>query len=239
MLDVIANTQLLLDRLTPANTTIIQTTFPIINGPPQCNNPFPPNFCPPPIHNLILIGKSKVSTLGAVIVNPYNPINNPFQYTTSIGFVSETEIELLPGFEANQGVKFAAVISSACPASVNFRSNNSSSQNYMDEFFDQESMSTNANSLLTDISKVNSVSESSIFNLVPNPNNGSFKLTLNNFNELPKSITVCDAQGKEVKSILNPTDYEHIFNLNELHNGLYIINAFYNDKTVSKRFIIN
>ncbi len=77
------------------------------------------------------------------------------------------------------------------------------------------------------------------FSISPNPNNGEFKVLLSNTAELPKLITILDYQGKEVKAIANPGNYEYNFNLSGLSSGLYIINAFYKDKTESKRFIKN
>ncbi len=77
------------------------------------------------------------------------------------------------------------------------------------------------------------------FNIYPNPNNGNFKLTLNNNAELPESISIKDILGKEVKVINEPTKYEYDFEMKEFDQGLYIINVYYSDKTISKKVIKN
>ncbi len=153
--------------------------------------------------------------------------------TGALDVSSNTEIELLPDINFNQGAIADLYIAPPNPCSAGAREinpnngNTSNNQNTFDE--------NNTTALKNQIQNQKELA----FNIIPNPNNGNFNLTLNNNNELPKSIIICNAQGKEVKTITNPTEYEYTFNLNQLSSGLYIINAFYNDKSISKRFIKN
>ncbi len=240
MLSVIANTQGLLDRLAPNNISISQTTYPLIIGPASCNNPLPPSFCPPPIFNLLEIGKTKVSTSGNVVVNPASTVNNPFNQTTTIGFVSENEIELLPGFEVNEGAKFAAVISPACPASVNFRTNGNTGNGNPYELFSEEfNTQNNLSADMDNTSKLITKEVKSDFEIIPNPNNGYFEIIFKNSNDLPQNIVIIDAQGKEVNRINKPNEYKYTLDIKEMRSGLYIIHTLYADKTISRRFIKN
>ncbi len=227
------------NKLTNDFLTISNTTYPLIIGSPLCNNPIPPSYCPDPIFSLLEIGKLKISTSGSVIINPYNPYNNPFNYTTTIGFISEQEIELLPGFEANEGVKFAAVLSPACPASVNFRTNNSDDKNNFYEIFYDGNINNenydNSKELSTE-GILNKDSKTS-FILIPNPNNGNFKVIFNSNSELPHLISLLDSQGKVISRIENPIQNEYDFSLIDLNAGLFLLNANYKDKIISQKFI--
>jgi bacillolysin len=154
-------------------------------------------------------------------------VNNGPLYVTS-----NTEIELLPNININQNsVADLYITPYDCSLGARFSNTNGGSKN---------TASDNNTDLVN--SKINNNLQNqkeTAFNVQPNPNNGTFKLTLNNNNELPKTIVIRDALGKEVKTIQNPTEYEYNFNLNELSGGLYIINGFYTDKTISTRFIKN
>ncbi|MCA0431331.1 MAG: T9SS type A sorting domain-containing protein [Bacteroidetes bacterium] len=76
------------------------------------------------------------------------------------------------------------------------------------------------------------------FKILPNPNNGNFKVILNSNSELPNLLTVLDYQGKELMRIDNPSEYEFNFSLNNLTKGLYLIKAHYKNNVVSQKLII-
>lgn len=102
--------------------------------------------------------------------------------------------------------------------------------------YNSNSSSTKDSNILE---KNNSKVKAYDLNIYPNPNSGEFTLLLDNQIELPKSIVVRDNMGKEIKTIINPTLYEQTFDMRNLNDGLYIINVFYSDKTISKRIVKN
>ncbi len=234
MLEVISESQILLNCLISDYKIVSPVIFPLYPSGPSCNQPIPPPSCPPPIYNLTITGKIKLSTFGSVIISAFNPNNNPFNYTTTIGFVSENEIELFPGFEAHQGVKFAAVIDPICPVNINFRENGGES-NITNRFFETEKRSHNKYG-----EKESKTSKSNYsIDIAPNPNNGEFTLSMDKNMELPNIILVFDCQGKEIKRIEKPNKYKYDFSLAEFSSGIYVMNIFFSDNVISKRIIKN
>jgi hypothetical protein len=163
----------------------------------------------------------------AISIDASNIIDNG----ASARYHAGGEVKLSTGFSATPGSYFHGYIEN-CTGVFNRMSNTDNTNN-------------NGNGNNVAVSKqdeiINNILPTELKNidLYPNPNNGEFKLSLNKNEGLPKSIIIRDAQGIEIKSIQNPTQYDYDFNLTDLSDGLYIINAFYKDKVVSKRFIKN
>lgn len=143
------------------------------------------------------------------------------------------QLNLEPGFGSILGSEFHAYIE-GCSGIYNRMSNtiNNSNQYNSNANNSLEKNSQEVEFLNNDNGKI----ENNI-NVYPNPNSGEFNLVLNNSNELPYSIVITDDLGNEVEKIIKPTEYKFNLNLKELKNGLYIINVFYSDKTLSKRII--
>ncbi len=233
----IANSSILQQCLIASNITIFNKSFPYTNSTNfACQNiNFQSLSCPPIIYNEIYRAKNKISTFFPVIVNPY-PFNNPFSYTTSIGFISENEIELLDGFEVKEGARFAAQISLICPASIAYKNAAQSNQSELNDLFG-----------INDVSNEQFVNEISLLNanqnlllkdntlIYPNPTNGAFTLLLNDTKETPLYISIKDYLGKEVKRINNPSSYELNIDISELNNGFYFVNIQYEWASISKK----
>ena len=180
----------------------------------------------------LFVGKSvdTQSSSGDVILDNGSKVN----------FTASSLISIDDGFSVNPGSDFTAEIL-PCPNNLN-RMNNSPNinpdPNYVilppllnDQELEKIKQYDNDEIDLEDLTFKTKI--------YPNPNNGNFKFILNTNSELPTTIKIVDSRGNEVKTILNPIEYEYEFSLNSLAKGLYIINAFYREKTVSKRFIKN
>ncbi len=137
---------------------------------------------------------------------------------------SNTEIELLPEINFASGSDNELYITPACNGAARMSNSN-------------DSNTSNSNTLRT----INDNSKLQVYdlNIYPNPNNGEFLLVLNNQIELPKSIVVRDIMGKDIKTIVNPVLYELTFDMKYLNDGLYIVNIYYSDKTISKKLVKN
>ena len=208
ILEVIPNSSGLPQRLIDANVSITNQNVPATIIP--CGT------CPViTISQINFIAKNTITSSGNVVVSSGG----------QLGYLAESEINILPGFEAVQGSIFSAVIDETCPAVINFKVTNSNNSN-------------NESVISSNLGQIQKKNQADIYFLVlPNPNNGEFKLALNTNNELPKSIIIRDYQGKEVKTINNPTEYELNIDLKNLNNGLFIITANYADVIMSKRII--
>ena len=162
--------------------------------------------------------------------------NNIVNIGTSAMYHAASQVNLKPGFTAISGSYFHGYLEGC--SGIYYRQGNT---NASDSLMPIESSEINLPSLsnFQIDAKISNSQKTYDFSVFPNPNNGSFKLIINNDSELPKSVIIRDSQGREIKSIQNPTQHEYNFNLNELNNGLYIINCFYNDKAISKKFIKN
>ncbi len=181
----------------------------------------------------INIGNTSVTASGQFDVHYNNKvtIQNVATYPNILPITfyatSNTEIELLSTVNLPYGTDAELYIAPPNPCSAGARLSNTNGGG----------KNTDSNSDVDLVNaKINNQSEF-IFNVQPNPNNGEFKLILNNNNELPKSITIRDYQGKEVKIINNPTEYELTIDLKNLNNGLFIITANYSNSILSKRII--
>ncbi len=138
---------------------------------------------------------------------------------------SNTQIELLPNININSGSVASFYIAPACAGGARMASTSD----------DNGTTAAQSNNLKLNEEELKAFD----FSILPNPNNGEFKLVFNNDTELPTSIVIRDLLGKEIKTIQNPTEYEYNINLNALTNGIYIINSFYPDKTISKKIVKN
>jgi hypothetical protein len=127
--------------------------------------------------------------------------------------------------EIKFGSEFHAYIAPGCPGGSRMEN-----PNY------QNNVSDNNSKIISKESVSNIQTD---FNVLPNPNNGKFKVILNNDNELPKSIIICDVLGREVLNVHASDQYEIDVNLKELGDGIYFVNIYFSDKTVSKRVIKN
>ena len=191
----------------------------------------------PKYNGQINIQNITVNTPGVIDVHYNSKINinnvvvNPGMSTTTFYVSSNTEIEMLPNTDFNNGVWAELYIAPPNPCSAGARlGNTNGGGKNTDSYNNTDLVNSKINNNLQN-------QKESAFNVQPNPNNGEFKLTLNNNNELPKSIIIRDYQGKEVKTINNPTDYELNIDLKTLNNGLFIITANYGDVIMSKRII--
>lgn len=75
------------------------------------------------------------------------------------------------------------------------------------------------------------------FAIIPNPNNGEFKVTLSSASQLPGSIAVIDVMGRVVRQIHQPDSYEIDFSMQEQAAGIYLIKADYGSSVSVKRIV--
>ncbi len=155
-------------------------------------------------------------------------------YGSKINFTAGKEIILSSGFNVNYGADFTGIIL-PCPNNYNriINTNVNPDPNYIvpPPLLSNEKIAE-LNERMQSEDLVNSE-----ITILPNPNNGNFKIIFNNAAELPESISVLDAQGRLVKVINKPMEYEYNLNLSDISAGLYLINAFYSNGSVSKKFI--
>lgn len=157
-------------------------------------------------------------------------------FNSTILYTATNEIQLLDGFSAEQGSEFKAQIA-GCPNNLN----RTSDLSYINVNPDPDYVPLPP--LLSDeeaiaIKQSNNSNLNDVIKIFPNPSNGNFKLILNTNNVLPNSLTILDSQGKILKQIENPNQYEYDFKFVELAVGLYLVNANYNDYVLSQKFII-
>lgn len=74
------------------------------------------------------------------------------------------------------------------------------------------------------------------FTLVPNPSNGNFNITISNSIE-PYTIEIYSPFGQKVFEKSNNINFD--FSLNNLQSGIYLIKVVVNEKSVSKKLILN
>jgi len=211
MLDQIANSSALIQTLIPENVTVANIAFPFLIPVPSCQNPFPSQSCF--VFNSLYIGKSSVSTSGTVSLN-----QSTFQnQTTKVGFISENEIILQPGFSANEGVFFAAAITEVCPPSITYRFSNEGQTHLFDL---EDFYSTTVRTMDTTSLKLRENINSIIF---PNPSNGELKIIPDI--EENTLIILYDINGLIVfkSKIISNQNYDFSF----LSDGIYFVELTY------------
>ncbi len=78
--------------------------------------------------------------------------------------------------------------------------------------------------------------------LFPNPTNGSFSVRFTLENQSPVTLSITDANGREImKDELMDFSgtYEGVFNLKENPTGIYFLNILQNDKIYTEKIILN
>ncbi|WKD86766.1 Extracellular ribonuclease [Polaribacter huanghezhanensis] len=78
--------------------------------------------------------------------------------------------------------------------------------------------------------------DNGLFKLYPNPSNGSYLNIVNPSSVKINKIKIYTINGKEIKSISNPTS---TINLNGIYNGLYVIKLISDKGTSIQKFIKN
>ena len=79
------------------------------------------------------------------------------------------------------------------------------------------------------------------FNVYPNPTSGSFSVNLNSFQNSLVKIALYDTKGRliqENKEHVNNGPNSFNFNLNELAEGLYLINFTDGVNSISRQIVI-
>jgi Zn-dependent metalloprotease len=153
--------------------------------------------------------------------NAKTTVQNVTVNTGPVYISSNTEIEVLPVTSVNAGSYAELYIAPGCNGGARMATT-------PQEGNDQQASSESIN-----------LTEAKDFNILPNPNNGSFTLKFDAGGKLPNLITVRDITGKEIKTVEDPEAYEYDFNFSSLNSGMYFINAYYPDKTISRKFIKN
>ena len=85
-------------------------------------------------------------------------------------------------------------------------------------------------------------SNNKIVNIIPNPNNGVFTIEINNSFTGKVYYSISDYNGKKLKQgNINKVSEQISFeeHIRELKQGMYFINFIFNDKKISKVFIVN
>lgn len=242
MRDMIANSSVLQQCLVPTTSLLINKSYPYSTSlNVNCQNIyFQPLYCPQLTYNELITVKGTITTFGSFVVNPYPP-NNPFGHETSVGLISETEIELTDGFEAHQGAKFAAVIAPACPPNYSNRTSSQNSDYSLNDLFGSKNQEEEMKLFLSELN-LNPTKSDILFqsiNVIPNPSNGVFKLVLNENYERPSLITIIDNQGKTIYKIEETDSSEYNIDLTEFQSGLYVIKLSYPDNIVTFKIVKN
>ncbi len=152
---------------------------------------------------------------------------------SNVNVTSNTEIAILPDFSAVSGSDFQAYIAPACAGGARMSNPNAGSPKNIGN-----SNLAEINSINKDAKQLNN-SKRYEFSVMPNPNNGNFKLTLNDNEEFPNSISVEDLLGKTILSVNNITSYNFDLSLGNISNGMFIVKVNYPDRTLTKRIIKN
>ena len=88
----------------------------------------------------------------------------------------------------------------------------------------------------------NSSLENTVFNLSPNPNNGSFHININGLNSGKTAVTIYNTLGELVykteQETLNSSLVKDI-QLNQAANGVYFIKITSNGQTLTKKMVVS
>ncbi len=147
-------------------------------------------------------------------------VNNGPLYVTS-----NTEIELLPNVNVNQGSFADLHIAPACSGGARFGNTGGQNNNLENEL---NPIKNETEDLL---------SREKTFLVIPNPTTGLLKLKTDNSLGYPNKIIVRDAMGRNVKVIDLPSSFEIEFNIENENAGIYMISIYYTDKVISKKVI--
>jgi ssDNA-binding Zn-finger/Zn-ribbon topoisomerase 1 len=162
--------------------------------------------------NTIVAGNNVTSSkpYGDVIIKNISYSNSqPF-----VTFSAQNRVVLKSGFKAEKGTRFKAINS-------NCSYNNRINQYYIDtvkKFYHSEEEDDD-----------NFLGQYKVLDKIfikPNPNNGIFKISLN---EKPHKIIIRNTFFKELKSII-VEDEEITLNMSEFDDGVYLLEFIYNDR---------
>jgi hypothetical protein len=135
--------------------------------------------------------------------------------STSVGLVAENQIQINKEFVASSGSFFEAKIGSSCPASFDFRKNNSSNGSGKNHDGTSE-----AGNVLSDKGSDNSSLKKGSFdiNIMPNPGTGIYNIQVSNSSEL--TVEVYNAQGDLLKS-KKLSEANRQIDIKEAASGIY------------------
>jgi hypothetical protein len=158
----------------------------------------------------------------------------------NVTFSTRNSITLKPGFETTPGALFDASI-----VGNQYFSNYISSTKFIECvpnpacFSQPSSISRN-----TDIESKQTIlddngTNNSSFSIYPNPNNGSFKLFVNdNLDVSPYSVEIFDYVGRIIYKEANCTQVEKEINIDNNLKGLFLVRVIKNKKVFSRKIII-
>ncbi len=75
------------------------------------------------------------------------------------------------------------------------------------------------------------------FKIIPNPNNGKFKIMFDKNTSFPEKVIINDLLGKEVFVVLSPNVYEFEIDLLHLNAGIYFVNIYFNNVIQSQKVV--
>lgn len=143
---------------------------------------------------------------------------------SNVEITSNTEIVFLPDVEINSGAEFHAYIAPACNG-VGARMANTSNNETPETAIE-----------MPQHKNLNIKENASEFSIIPNPNNGEFKLVLS---ETPSSVNVVSPLGVTVYENKQISSNEININLKGVAKGLYIVKVNAEGKTLSKKIVID
>lgn len=149
---------------------------------------------------------------------------------SNVTVTSGIQVSIEPQFAADNGSVFSAYITPACPGGARVAGQTSPTLS------PQASASTVG---LQNSGSANALNTARDFALVPNPNNGSFVLTLNNRISPPEKVLITDVLGNVIRSVNNPEQFELSFELGDRPAGIYFVQVLYPGQVISKKMLKN
>jgi bacillolysin len=146
---------------------------------------------------------------------------------SNVTITSNQEVRMLPNVEAHQGATFSAFITPACAGGARLINTSGA----IIQGNEAENMPTDTLLLQA---------ETGIFDVIPNPSQGVFKLMFIQETVHPSRIKVSNMLGVVVMEMEHSDSEELLIDLSEYSNGLYLIQVTtINREVYSKRIIKN
>lgn len=170
------------------------------------------------IEDETITGSQKYSTYDLMYVGPSTTLTSG----ANVELISSHHIKLQAGMKNISGSKLHAYISSQGPCG----SGPMRAANFPDP---QNVISSEKTTSL----------ENFDFRVVPNPNNGNFKIIYKTGFKNPCSVAIYNMTGYLLYENNSPDEYEVNLNLNSIPHGLYFVKLKYNEKLCVKKLIKN